>query len=878
MKPEFWDRLKAIYVEEDGVDTYFLKEEPDLKVILNDLEKALMNQYEIEDPLGRGGAGIVIKLWDKILEIHRALKIPRPIKEELIDTLTNEMGFLKSIDLDTIISIYNLGELDVNLSGIRSTKFPFFVMQFIDGAENLQSKLDKLIDLDIDRKELKKNLKWLVDKLILIAKAIDHLHTNDIVHFDIKPGNILINKYDKPIISDLGFAKKKIASDNKVVIGFTFFYAHPDLKLSYSTMSDKNRVKKEISFKEIDKIWDIYAFGKTILELLSTINMEYSDKVFLEYDFIYLHLLACRMLDGRNISQTELESRQDRLRLSDKKVILFSENYQDLDANELKEISYKKISEIVIDLAKLQSTDYFQQNILELQIYPIKKIHISDSSPAAFTKRVKRTIEHPLFRRLNEVAQLDLIDTIYPTATHTRFEHSIGVFRNCCLYINSLFNDKYNPLFRQLVNEEDLKAILFISLIHDLGHYPFAHEIEETSKIKELNHEEILKKLLLSPVKDNYGNTLKDILEDENFGWGVKIDRIGKILEINKSKLIDLFPSVNIKDKMLSSIIDGPIDVDKIDYLIRDSQNAFLKYGQLIDIERLISNLTIVTDKDNGKIQFTVGTYEKGQAAAESVIFARYLLYNSLYWHHTARSIRTMLTTALYTALEKPVDGRKIAFHDDLLLKIINYDEKEIFNCNSLLSFFYKHANSSGKEIISLIKNRNYYKRILTIHHNTKGQNDRIIIDDFRDAINNNRKQFNEKLQAIIKEKYMNIISAMDPQLKVSTLSRDITDRTLLMLEKPNMIICDAPKPSLGINGKAPRLIPEPQRLQHNYINRRDVGNMVSFVWEDIYLKLMNIAAKGRIFCHPEIRNNIMAAMNPKILQLSLEEALKSLK
>ncbi|MBI4649883.1 HD domain-containing protein [Candidatus Desantisbacteria bacterium] len=233
---------------------------------------------------------------------------------------------------------------------------------------------------------------------------------------------------------------------------------------------------------------------------------------------------------------------------------------------------------------------------------------------------------------------MGLVNTIYPTSTHNRLEHSIGVFRNCCLYINALYNDPYNPLFRQLVNVNDIKSLLLASLLHDIGHYPLAHETEEV--LPELKHEVIGNKLLENTTKDKDGNTIKNIIENDDWGWGIKTEDIKNILLGQKDENT-LFPKKNLKKKMLSSIIDGPIDVDKVDFLIRDSKNCHLKYGEIIDFERLLSNLTIIiyTD-DNNEINFSVGCYEKGQTAAESLTFARYLLYQSLYWHHTVRSIR----------------------------------------------------------------------------------------------------------------------------------------------------------------------------------------------------------------------------------------------
>ena len=100
-------------------------------------------------------------------------------------------------------------------------------------------------------------------------------------------------------------------------------------------------------------------------------------------------------------------------------------------------------------------------------------------------------------------------------------------------YITSLYNDNYNPLFKQLVNEQDVKLLLIASLLHDLGHYPFAHEFEEN--IKDLHHEKITVDFLTNPTKDKDGFTIKDIIENADRGWGISLDTVKELLVRNRT-------------------------------------------------------------------------------------------------------------------------------------------------------------------------------------------------------------------------------------------------------------------------------------------------------------------------------------------------------
>lgn len=718
-------------------------------------------------------------------------------------------------------------------------------------------------------KDINQITTWIANKFHLISQALTYLHTNQIFHFDIKPSNILIDGSDKPILSDLGFAKRKTDDDSPIVVGFTIFYAHPDLKHHYTHMSSKNRVRKQISPKDFTPSWDIYAFGKSLMEILALVDQQFPDVVLYDYTFTYLHLAASRMLDGRNLTNEEIDNIRNKLKKEGEDLSVYKETWLELDAHELEEIKYSCFDQITKDFEKLHSMEHLLNSVPELSEFHTKRVQSSDGIPAPFSYRVKSLIEHPVYNRLKYVPQLGLLNEVYPTATHSRLEHSLGVFRNCCLYVNSLYNDIFNPLFKQLVNDKDIKAVLLASLLHDLGQYPLAHELEEIDK--ELKHEKLTLRLLNDKTSDSNSNTIKDIVENEEWGWGVDLESVKKILTGQKTEHA-LFNDKPLKVRMLSSIIDGPIDVDKLDYLLRDSQNCYLKYGDLIDIDRLLRNLTIIIVKNgNPKINFVVGTYEKGQTAAESLTFARYLLYQSLYWHHTARSIRAMLRESLIPALHKKKG--KSSFMKDFE-KIMGFDTTvKNVTINDILDLIFKWTDEPGQEMVKMVMNRLFYKRILTIHYDKSEEEGKpSFVDRFRNVYK--KSDFSKRLQTKIREKYIDFL-AHTTLPKVSLLSPEITEKTSESLFEPGKIICDVPPPNYGISDQnLLRFIPEPQRLQNNYYSRINVGDRVSEVWNQVYFKLMNIVSKGRVFCHPELRDCLMATIGPQIVRETLESVI----
>lgn len=850
---DYWKKIENLYKEKYKNTKDYEQELSSLKKVLEKISKGLKDQYEFIKPIGIGGAGIVIHIKDKKLNLDRAIKIPRPKKEiaDLIDSFRSEIKNLNKVRHKNIVSIHTFGE--VKVEGFDFA-YPYFVMDCIKGAKDLIERISDILD-GATRKDIKIIMKFVIDKFYKIAEAVKFLHgKHNIIHFDIKPSNILIDENNEPILTDLGFARKKSDEETPQTVGFTYFYAHPDLKTEYYHMSSKDRVRKKMPPKDFKYVWDIYAFGKSLLEILSLIDQTFPDMVVYNYFFVYEHLAAVRMLDGRNLPDNQINKIVSEQIRRGEKLLAYKETWLELEGQDFEGTKYKTFEEICKDFEKLlRGEEYLAESVPELNIFYTKRVQSSEGIPTPFSKRVKYIIEHPVFSRLMYVPQLGLLNYVYPTATHNRLEHSIGTFRNCCLYVQSLWNDSYSPLFKQLVNEKDIKCVLVASLLHDLGQYPLAHEIEENAR--DLRHENFTLPFLDNPTEDKFGHTLQEIIKNEEWGWSVTLEDVKEILK-GKEKQKTLFPT-NMKSKMLSSIINSPIDVDKLDYLLRDSQNCYLKYGDLIDVDRLIRNLAVIITKDK---DITIGTYERGQSAAESLAFARYLLYQSVYWHHTARAIRAMLREAIEAALEERKKGKYNTFYNELKGLLGVTKEPHNIIVNDILNLIEKWTDTDGKEMIELIRKRNYYKRILTIHSYAPsiGKGKENLLDRFRKVYK--KINFQETLKNEIKETFANQLSGKYP--KTSSLAPEKTNKTIEILSTSKKIICDCPAPIYGTDEML-RFVPEPQRLQKNYLTRTNTGERVSEVWDEAYFKLMNIVSKGRVFCHPDIRDTLMAALGP---------------
>ena len=242
-------------------------------------------------------------------------------------------------------------------------------------------------------------------------------------------------------------------------------------------------------------------------------------------------------------------------------------------------------------------------------------IRIPPKFGVPLTKRVRRIIDTEPFRRLAKITQVGLVSLVYPAARHTRFEHSLGVYRLALLLLKRL---SHIPDFTQKVTRRDAERLIITALLHDVGHYPFCHLIEDI-RIEGLPHHE---KLAADFIEQS---ELAELLRND---WNIE-----------PQEVIDLLngKTVSSVDHLLASILSGPIDIDKMDYLFRDSLHAGVPYGRQLDQDRLIGSLCLNASGDGLAIT------EKGKTAAELMIFARYVMFSEVYWHHAVRSATAML-------------------------------------------------------------------------------------------------------------------------------------------------------------------------------------------------------------------------------------------
>ena len=253
-----------------------------------------------------------------------------------------------------------------------------------------------------------------------------------------------------------------------------------------------------------------------------------------------------------------------------------------------------------------------------------------------------RLIDTPEFQRLRRIKQLGLGLYTYQGAEHSRFTHSLGA-----LHLMTRILDRLNETYQ--IATEDRVAVRAAALLHDVGHAPFSHAME---KVLGVRHELLTIQAVTSP-ETALNQTLSAHSSDLP-------QRVASIIE------------GDFKPAALAQLVSSQLDVDRMDYLLRDSLMTGAKYG-LYDLEWIINALQI--DEAGDRVYVAA----RGIYAVEEYLQARYYMFRQVYFHRTLRSAEAVLRSALRRALELTSNGVGIwSAHEAAFDKVLRREQLTI--------------------------------------------------------------------------------------------------------------------------------------------------------------------------------------------------------
>ncbi|MBE3559238.1 MAG: HD domain-containing protein [Ktedonobacteraceae bacterium] len=244
-------------------------------------------------------------------------------------------------------------------------------------------------------------------------------------------------------------------------------------------------------------------------------------------------------------------------------------------------------------------------------------------------ERELKLIATPEFLRLQQIKQLGFVYRVWPGATHSRYEHSLGCYHLAVRALRALFQRGANGGLAG-VAISSVQTLVVAALLHDIGHYPFSHTIEELGNAVAA-HEAVGRSIIEK-------SEIATILERD---YRLSPERVADFIDPPRHR------QIHPDDALLGHLLSGALDVDKLDYLPRDARACNVPYGG-VDVARLIGALRVHTDIHGGR--HLVVTH-KGVSPLHSLLHARQEMFDNIYWHHTSRAFQVMLVRAVYEAL-----------------------------------------------------------------------------------------------------------------------------------------------------------------------------------------------------------------------------------
>lgn len=633
-------------------------------------------------PFKVGGGGVVIPCLEAAEpKVRYALKAARPslffsslgAAERESEKAENEYLTHLPLAHENIAKMLALDHVDIGYrrhSSRIKLGLPFTLIEWVDGAEPLDSYIENHVTDPFH----------LADIVRQACRALGHLHDSGKVHWDIKGENVLVGGDGVVKLMDLGNAR--LLHDDLTRYRRAESAETTDRNLPPSLqerhraaqVAASARVRERISNRRIplrlerrelvwDRPWlDLYMLSR---EINRTFGFDEST-------------LALDGL-GRS-SRVQLQAARDRVFADEEGAYVMrylAQLFQQILAASAPQAApfYKDAHEIVRVLERLRPDYGEATDVPELQPVPQHVLRIPPTVNVPWTPRVEALMNSSPLKRLKRHRQLATVHHVFAGAEHTRWEHVAGTFETMLCLVRALYADRSAVSFRMETSALDVTALMLATLLHDLGHPAFGHQLEESPVVPvPLQHEQytlLVLRYCLSGTPQRPRNEMeRDAAADAALirpvldrHWKVEgaavDDLVRRSIELLEAHSPDrprehdedpVARARRVHTEVLGSLITGQLDADKSDYLVRDAHHCGVEYPNGIDRRRLDQALTALSapreeapDHEVGLI----GVTEKGVLPLESLLVARYQMFRAVYWQHTVRAMTVMLQEAV---------------------------------------------------------------------------------------------------------------------------------------------------------------------------------------------------------------------------------------